>query len=260
MSYTDTDPIAEQLRKFKRANKEAREIRARRRNYASAETYRNFLEGQPLQPILPQTNRPTSSKGLPEFHFVDVVDISGSMSSGGRIKAANKGVKSNLESLKKTNPDDLYTLTTFHTYVNVGTTTPVKLSNAIQFHPKNLTALCSAVCQTIDKVRGTAKKTIIRVYTDGGENHSDPKDIRRIASLIQEVKSEGITVSYFGTDDDRSDAVTVLGIDETNTTVYDGSAKGYEMALVETQTATDQFVAKARAGKDVSEGFYVFDM
>ena len=260
MPYQDTDTIAEQLRKYRRANKAARKIRAKRRGYKSRKAYLKFLEGHSPQPILPKTNQPTISNGLPEFHFVDVVDISGSMSSGGRIKAANKGVKSNLESLKKTNPDDLYTLTTFHTYVNVGATTPVKLSNFTYLVAKDLTALCSAVCQTIDKVRGTAKKTIIRVYTDGGENHSDPKDIRRIVSLILEVKSEGITVSYLGTDDDRSDAVTVLGIDETNTTVYDGSAQGYEMALVETKTATDQFVAKARAGKDVSEGFYVFDM
>ena len=248
---------AELLAKFKKANS-ARKIKiASDAGFGSAEEYGKFLlnnmaETGPEEIIL-----------KPTIHIIDVLDCSGSM-SGSKLNGAIAGINKNVEALQESKEPVNYTYTMCNfasnydivfNYVKNEIADVKKMS----FNARGMTALYDAILQTFEKVDiglSPTDKILMNIYTDGEENDSKRKDNKTLEKAIRDHEAKGYTISFIGTERDVSYIQRSLGIDESNTMAYDGSAEGLINTVTETLNARNTYTKNVLSGKNVTKGFY----
>lgn len=270
-SFTKEEAQKE-LKAVKQSNKTARETRAKRAGFSSAEKYINYLktvidlQELPASPISPEEAYKDSTPLT--ILVVDVLDRSGSMGNrrweSSKIYNAVKGIETSIKGLvkdeKKLGVKYEYILIYFDTSIDIVDKTSVSKA----FIPKDVdgrggTALNDAILKAIEvslKERSShMDKILINVYTDGGENASKRRHTD-VSKRIAEVEKEGVTVTFIGTKYDTDQAISRYGICESNTVSYDGSAQGLVETMSMTRSARTNYTIAAQAGEDVTKGFY----
>lgn len=256
----------ELLASFKKANKEARERKALIAGFKNANEYLKYLtEPTTVNKTVTKTNKTTSKKeaniNMPTIHIVDVLDVSYSM-VGEKIRAANKGINLGFEALLKDNKINYkYTLCTFSTSPKIEYVNSIlnEVKTPFRFSVKNNTALYDAIGQTINDLKpfvNKNEKVLVNIYTDGEENCSTKYNKSSISEKMEEMKKQGWTFTFIGTDKDVKQVIKDLKIDSTNTKAYNGTGKELEVSLQSTITARSIYASKVLKNEDVSIGFY----
>lgn len=257
-----------ELSAFMKANKTARERRAVKAGFKSADEYRAYLEGKTIAPAKEGgTKSKKASASKPSLtavsiHVVDILDRSGSM-SGEKIKRAAEGINKNLDTLKKGEEgvNFTYTICEFSDYRMVNVSDPKDPSQVKRINTSTFgsTALFDAIGKTVKHIAPYVKpgeKVLINIYTDGQENDSRVYSDKDISKMIEEYSLTGYTFTFIGTSRDVEYVNKKLKIDVSNSLVYDGSAKGLEESIQATASARTAYVSNVKAGNDVSKGFY----
>ena len=212
-------------------------------------------------PLSSPTNTPSPTGSRPTIHIVDILDSSGSM-SGPKISAAVEGINHGVRTLQTdtTDVNYTYTLTDFSEDV-IFRHVMVPISDVPRFkgETRGSTALFDAIGKTAERLSPFVKsedKVLINIYTDGQENCSRWFNAETINKLIQFRSDFGWTFTFIGTEKDVAFAQRMLSIKDSNTLVYDGTAKGLEKSFVANTSARSNYSSKVSRGEDVSEGFY----
>lgn len=260
---------------FMKSNKVRREKLANKAGFNSVEKYKAYLKDKASQIDVspePKTAKKVKKKvskkkkTLPTIHVVDVVDCSYSM-SGSKLLNANEAINTGLSELKENAGKEVnYTYTlcrfsdsrkiSFPQYLSKVTSKKAKLK---ELKADGMTALYDAIGRTFSKLEEDVtegEKVLINIYTDGGENGSVNFYAHDIKLLIANYKSKGYTVTFIGTAGDVSNVNMILGIDESNSLVYDGSSRGLKGAMNQTLDARKSYSKSVSKGEDVSKGFY----
>lgn len=223
----------------------------------TVEEYKNFLKQNIAGTVSAVVVDVPVTTEIPTIHVVDVLDCSGSMAYG-KLQAAMKGINAGIQNLKTTNSvNNVYSLLWFE-----GKTAKFKHLREdprdvkeIHLTSGGMTPLFDAIGTTIKEFKNSTDKVLMNIYTDGGENSSKKFTKEQIKKLIQDVKNN-ITVTFIGTSEDTLFAVRDLGVDLSNTLVYDGTAAGLDKSINVTVNARVSYSANVAAGNDVRTGFY----
>lgn len=263
---------AEMLKSLKQCNKVARENRALREGFKSAEAMITFLNELISLGNGDDTYSPTSSGRIgtieanessetTTIHIVDVLDASGSM-NGAKYTAAVKGINMGIKSLREdtANVNYTYTLCDFSDEI-IFRHKMAELSSVKDFKgsTRGMTALYDAIGQSVDLIkesRGVVDKVLVNIYTDGQENVSRKFTRERIASMIEDLSKGNWTFTFIGTKVDVGIAQSNLKFDASNTLIHDNTGSGMEKAFVANNLSRSAYSAKVEKGEDVSIGFY----
>jgi uncharacterized protein YegL len=197
----------------------------------------------------------------PIIHVVDVLDSSGSM-HGPKIKAAIQGINSGVTSLQHDQApvDYTYTLCDFsEDIIFRQVMTRIFMVPKFEGETRGSTALFDAIGRTIEKLAASiqpGEKVLVNIYTDGQENSSRYFRAETINSLIKSWSEKGWTFTFIGTPSDVDYVKDRLYNKDSNTLVYDGTAKGLEKSFIANTAARSNYSQKVSKGEDVSEGFY----
>ncbi len=168
---------------------------------------------------------------MSKFHIGYILDMSGSMSAGG--KDVPGGVVNYIEKTKKESPEALFSLTVFDTSfetwvdsVPLGSVNGKELLE--KYGPRGGTALYDAVGITIKKIKKEMKlgdKAFIVISTDGEENSSRVENEKTINKKIKKLQKSGDWQFIFiGTNIDAWSSARKLGI-------YDGNVASTSYGL-----------------------------
>lgn len=131
--------------------------------------------------------------------------------------------------------------------------------NHRRYSPNASTPLYDAIGFAIKKLQQVLSKethynVLVTILTDGEENSSKEYSGSQIKGLIEELKQEGWTFTYMGTDHDVAKAAYSLAID--NTIAFDKNPEGiYEVFEVE-KLARKRYSEKLRNQESTSGNFY----
>jgi hypothetical protein len=195
------------------------------------------------------------------IHIVDILDSSGSM-YGPKINAAIKGINHGVKDLQtdKNPVSYTYTLCDFsEDIIFRQVMTRIHMVPLFEGETRGSTSLFDAIGRTIELVGekwNKGEKVLVNIYTDGQENSSRHFTADKIDTLIKSWSECGWTFTFIGTANDVAYAQSRLSIKDSNTLVYDGTAKGLEKSFVANSTARSNYSSKVSRGEDVSEGFY----
>lgn len=249
------------LAKFKRSNNVRKQKLAEEAGFKTSEDYQKYLENQVKSTIeeLPLTSEQSLEK--PIVHVIDIIDCSSSM-QGSKLSSAisglNEGVK-NLKTEYRVNyTHSLCTFSSSNTEKFVHKNKPVQdINETFSFGASGTTALYDAIGFSINEAKLFSKndKVLINIYTDGEENTSLNFSSFSLKELIDSVK-DNFTVTFIGTARDVQSMITTLGIDSSNTLVYDGTGEGLRKGLDKTFQARTNYTTSLINNEDVSKGFY----
>jgi len=280
MSSTKTN--SQMLKSIRQFNKKAREIRAAKLGFSSADDLILYLQGEinrgmggvlyddnafmgaKPKPVVTPTPTPGKTKGkTPIIHIVDILDASGSMTGGkftNALTGINKGVKELQEDTAKVKYT--YTLCDFSGDI-IFKTVMSKISDVgkLSGNTRGSTSLFDAIGETVNKVNSNTAyrpgdKVLVNIYTDGQENSSRKFKAYEVNELIKNHSEDSWTFTFIGTEEDVAYAAKMLSIKESNTLVYDGSAEGLASSFMANSAARSCYSKKVELGEDVSEGFY----
>lgn len=249
------------LSSFKKSNKDRKLKLANKAGYNTIEEYQEYLSKQITSFVVKDVFKEKISTKKLTIHIVDIIDCSGSM-DGLKIKAAVEGINKGIIKLKQDKVANYtYTLCDFsyHNDINFSIIkSNISKVEPISFIARGQTALYDAIAKTLHLLKSDLKKdekVLVNIYTDGGENGSKSYSAQNVSDLIKSL--EGIfTVTFIGTEFDTKTVIRNLNIDESNTLVYDGSAKGLEETMNMTLSARSNYSQSVSEGKDVTKGFY----
>ena len=237
------------LKKFKKSNKVRRAYLASKNGYETPEDYLAYLQSM--------IGEQKTSK--PVIHVIDVLDDSGSM-LGNKYESAREGITEGFRVLgMEEGVDYVYSLIIFASslklpYLRIGVTPDriIEVGGA----PGILTALSDAIGRAFEVSKAMSQdKTLINIYTDGGENASKHYSTHKIASMIKEYE-EDIVCTFIGTPQDTKIAKRIYSLDDSNTFSYDNTGEGLKVAMEVTYQSRSTFANKVIRGEDVSKGFY----
>lgn len=267
----------QELKALKRSNKQAREVRATKRGFKSSVDYmkalQDLVDGKVVNDnatsSIPTKKKNTSksSSKKPTIIIIDVLDRSGSMgslsSTNSKITNAVKGINSGIEKLKEDESilgvEYKHVFIYFDTEICVSNLESIKNVGYLSVDGRGGTALNDAIMSAISmamKHKKDEDKVLINIYTDGGENASKEftyADVKKEISLVEKL---GVTVTFIGTKYDTNYAIKNYGLHDSNTAVYDGTAKGLESMMQLTNSARAEYSTKVLNNEDVSRGFY----
>ena len=267
----------QELKALKRSNKQAREVRATKRGFKSSVDYmkalQDLVDGKVVKDnttgSIPTKKKNTSksSSKKPTIIIIDVLDRSGSMgslaSSNSKITNAVRGINSGIEKLKEDESilgvEYKHVFIYFDTEICVSNLESIKNVGYLSVDGRGGTALNDAIMSAISmamKHKKDEDKVLINIYTDGGENASKEftyADVKKEISLVEKL---GVTVTFIGTKYDTNYAIKNYGLHDSNTAVYDGTAKGLESMMQLTNSARAEYSTKVLNNEDVSRGFY----
>lgn len=266
------------LQKFIKSNQKARLRKAVSLGYSSSEAYMTYLKqkieqgGDPMESTTKKSKRRVSKKSgkgsdvssKKTIHHVYIVDRSGSMDyPRGKMQAAILGVNTDINNLKaNTDTNHIVTLIDFDDYVTVYHEAE-DINNVKEFYTsaRSRTALYQTVGQAIEKALLVAgvNNTLVKIFTDGGENASRGKYQRAevLYSLIEKVQNENnFTVTFIGTEDDTRNVVNRIGIDVTNTITHQNTVETVTATFDAMNVSTQTYSASVSRGENVSKGFY----
>lgn len=267
------EEATKEIKAVKQCNMVAREKRAKLRGFASSKLYLDALQAIVDGKVDTNSGKSTGKKKKtskagekPVIYIFDCIDTSGSMGSGSysgsRMAIANQGLNQGIAQLKK-EQDKLgviykHVLVRFWSYVEMSSLLSIDRVQPVNFTGSGSTLLNDAIVQAVDRAieeKSPEEKALINIYTDGGENGSKASDAQAKAA-IKKAEENGITVTFIGTVGDTQSAIRSYGLHESNTMIYDGTAKGMSMSMQETSSARSTFSKKVVAGEDVKTGFY----
>ncbi len=250
----------ELLQQFKKANKIYKAKLANNAGFLSIEEYLAYLTG-------PKRRAPkVVKKVLPKqtIHIVNILDASGSM-DGGKYNNSCDGMRQELVELRN-NKDVNYTYT-FIEFVESG---KVITHNFLSELPSTLgfwgangrnTPLYHTVYESLTKVTKAisfSDKTLVKVYTDGGDNALTGY-ARKTGQLIKDLEKSNVTTTFVATKGDMPRIMADLSLEESNTLAVDNSAQGFMDAFNTSTTATMMYssrVASGQSGEALTKGFY----
>lgn len=267
-----TDNYEELLRKFIKSNKQARLRKAQALGYKSAEEYVQYLKNQIKAGIsntageTPKKTKSSISKSKKTIHHVYLIDRSGSMNwpSPDKMKAAIDGVNNDINSVKKN--EDANHIITLADFDNVMTYhhTAASPSDVTTFNARAraATALYSSLGAIIELALSIkADNTLVKVFTDGGEN-ATPRDNKyhggeALKKLISRVEEENnFTVTFIGTEEDCIKINQNLNIDLSNMVSHNNTSASVSMAFAAMDNATEVYSKSVSRGMNVTKGFY----
>ncbi|MCQ2288432.1 MAG: hypothetical protein MJZ74_04980 [Muribaculaceae bacterium] len=167
---------------------------------------------------------------LTEVHNIIIVDESGSMC--GLEAATTSGINSTLETIRLAQKKysgtqrHFVTLVTFDSPGAKGQSMRTiiddchidKVRNYYNYSPYGGTPLYDAVGTTLSRIHNKIKNNpnatgIVTIITDGYENSSTEWDAKALKTLIEQLKDEGWTFSYMGSDHNIDEVTMVLSIE-----------------------------------------------
>ena len=267
----------QELKALKRSNKQAREVRATKRGFKSFVDYmkalQDLVDGKVVNDnttsSIPTKKKNTSksSSKKPTIIIIDVLDRSGSMgslaSSNSKITNAVRGINSGVEKLKEDESilgvEYKHVFICFDTEICVSNLESIKNVGYLSVDGRGGTALNDTIMSAISmamKHKKDEDKVLINIYTDGGENASKEFTYADVKKEISIVEKLGVTVTFIGTKYDTNYAIRNYGLHDSNTAVYDGTAKGLESMMQLTNSARAEYSTKVLNNEDVSRGFY----
>jgi Ca-activated chloride channel family protein len=140
-----------------------------------------------------------------------VIDISGSMNTGGKLQAAKEAAIAYVDQAR---PDDQIGLLAFNTeieYVQPLTSNHEALKNAIEsLRAQDDTAMYDALEQAIEYLSAVQGRKAIIVLTDGLDNRSK----RSPQEVIQMIGPEGLSISTVGLGDPTQSTGAITSLNE----------------------------------------------
>lgn len=264
--------IEEQLlADFKKANKTRKESLAKKYGFDNAEQYLNYLENitypnrkKETIETVKKVVKGKKAKVKPTIHIVNLLDNSGSM-SGKKFDNAYLGIKEEVKLLQVDTTAN-YTYTLFHftdipPYTGKATIDNVSIANVVlpKLNADTGTPLYDTIIEIRDLLIGKQypvdTKVLVKIFTDGRDEHSKSY-VKAAATAINEMKVNGITVTFVGTEEDVKFIIDKLNIDKSNTLVHDNTGEGVKAAFAVSNNATLNYTKNVVAGNDVSKGFY----
>jgi len=189
-----------------------------------------------------------------------VLDSSGSM-KGSKWHSGIELINTEFEEYKKQNDVNVvYSTVIFSDNVSIKQwreANPTMLDVVKEFQG-NYTSLNDAIGITIQRAldENITDQVLIKIVTDGGENHSRSYRAGQVRDLILKAQDKGWTVTFAGTEEDVQTAQKLYGVDASNTVVHDNTGAGFEKMSAQTIGATRSMFKSYAAGQDVSKGFY----
>lgn len=202
---------------------------------------------------------------IPTIHNVHILDVSGSMSTGGKIGKAIKGINTEIKELQK-DKTVIYT----QTIVDFASSGDIKIKNfltpindVVTYHAitRGMTALYEAVGETLTRLRDSVPETdkvLVKIFTDGGENDSRGKWSTPIdlSHFIDVLEKRGFTITFVGTEVDVKSIIRDLKIHASNTLSHNNTAAGVSASFNMSLGSTISYAKSVVAKEDVSRGFY----
>ncbi len=189
-----------------------------------------------------------------------VLDSSGSM-KGSKWHSGIELINTEFEEYKKQNDVNVvYSTVIFSDNVSIKQwreANPTMLDVVKEFQG-NYTSLNDAIGITIQRAldENITDQVLIKIVTDGGENHSRSYRVGQVRDLILKAQDKGWTITFAGTEEDVQTAQRLYGVDASNTVVHDNTGAGFEKMSAQTVIATRSMFKSYAAGQDVSKGFY----
>ena len=259
----------ELLKSYMRRNKVARERMAQLAGFNTGDEFKAHLKLGIEKDKGKTDSKSQSKKGndiIDTIHNVYIIDRSGSMGSNQPHRKLGKviiGVNSEMSELRK-DVEFKYLQTIVQFDDNIKTVVnkkPIDKVDDYMTQAGGVTALNQAVGETlknlIDKVKPN-EKTIVKIFTDGGENaskglYSDSKKVKEIINIAEE---HGITVAFVGAQNEVNYAIRRFGIKSSNTLVHENTAESVKMSFKTSTNATVAYSNKVSKGEAVLDGFY----
>lgn len=258
----------EELKKFKRSNKDARERIALRKGFANATSYITFLLSNGKN-----TGTQATKKKKPTIHNIYILDVSSSM-AGGKIESAIQGINAELTSLKaSTNVIYIQSIVTFAGQYDIRRDIwerPIQEVGYFTSNTRGVTALFKAAGGTIESLldnRVVGDKYLVKIFTDGDENdsktgkyanigHSYAPSCPNLANLIEKAEAADFTITFVGTKQDTAKMIEVLKIDQSNTFSHENTKESVRSAFAASAGATMAYADNVVKCKSVTKGFY----
>jgi len=234
-----------------------------------------------VQRVIVQEEKPKKGKkgalaGKPLIHIIIILDRSGSMDEEkwkGPTKYDNAivGINQELQTLREDKTAD-YLITIIEFDQSGGTRivtrfdkVPLsKIGTIAGLGTFGGTPLYETVGVTLRKYMKLvgSEKTLVKVFTDGGENASQGewgrwyRGGKLLSDTIAKAENKGFTVTFVGTEMDVQNMIKEAGFRKGNTMSYDGSARGMKMSMFAATADTVAYSAKVAAGEDVTDNFF----
>ncbi len=144
---------------------------------------------------LMQPGQVSGAGGVGPLTTLLVIDISGSMTSSGKIAAAKTAAESYVDQMRSGDQAGLLSFNTQATYVQTITADKAALKQAIEsLSPKGNTAMFDALVQAAQILQTVSGRKAIIVLTDGIDNAS----IHTQDEVIQSIGAGGLSISTIG--------------------------------------------------------------
>jgi Mg-chelatase subunit ChlD len=228
------------------------------------------VQGAKINPNLVVVDDPilvSDNTSKPRIHNVFIVDASGSM-SGSKYTSAINGLNEILNGIHS-DVDSENTLT----IVEFEGSSIVRRVLPNQTIPKTYrgmgcggsTPYLQAIGETLEFIvqervgnYDVNDKVLVNVFSDGEENTSTGKfsEPKVLKNYINELKNEGVTVTFVGTQSDVKYAVDYLAMDASNTLIHANTAASIKMSFNTTLKARAVYSKKVSLGEDVKTAFY----
>lgn len=215
-------------------------------------------------------NKPPARPGKrPVIHNVHILDASDSM-RGSKYSSAIEGINTEITTLKESTEPVDYTLT----IVEFKGGLPDKMEILYFMQPldkckhitgtgaKGMTPLYQTIHKTFEKLLAKVKpedKTIVTIFTDGGENDSTPeyRDPSFLRELISKVETNhNFTVTFMGTEFDVNQMVDKIKLKKSNTLVHMNNAMSIQSAYATRGASLTSYSKNVVEGLDVKENFF----
>ncbi len=205
-----------------------------------------------------------------QVHNLIILDESGSMDSIKKpiISGFNELVQS-VKGIEKQFPEQEHYIT-FVTFNSEGRkvihfmdpVAKLKKINSATYKPDALTPLFDAMGISINSIRHAINKqtdynVLVTVLTDGLENSSKEYTGSAIKKLVEELKNEGWTFTYIGTDHDVETIATSISI--TNVMYFEKDSGGVKDMFVKERTARANYSQRIRNKENTDNDFYAPD-
>lgn len=124
------------------------------------------------------------------------------------------------------------------------------------------TALNDAIGFTLRdllEIKKDTEKAVVKIFTDGEENASRSYSYGKVRDLIKQAESQGVTVTFIGTEQDVKQAKSNYLLSEGNTFAYENNAQGVQTAFRKMSGSTvtySKFVAAGASDEELKTGFF----
>lgn len=207
----------------------------------------------------------------PRIFNVFIVDASGSMGgwrTGSKYVTAISGLNELLVNIKQDQDSENHTMIVEFESYSIITTLPLTQTPPQTYAGMGCgggTPLNQAVGETLENIVALRlkdfsvnDKILVNVFTDGEENQSRGvySNARYLGEYIKSLESQGVTVTFMGTQKEVNYAINTLNLRASNTLAHDNTSRGIKMSFDRTVKARAAYSKSVASGQDVTESFY----